>query len=179
MCFHRQLRLTRERERCTGATSPIPLRRSAAQEWAHTGMEDFVGAGALARERQCCAGGSCVRTGLRAGGSGRLLQEVAHAALQRARHTLPKLFTSACLHHAARTPPPPQSHTSLPAPLEGDLPSFPARSTSACVALGLVHARGASSVEASGVHALRRRRTALSCRHRGRGRCGGPTRRGG
>jgi hypothetical protein len=69
-------------------------------------------------------------------------------------------------HHHRR------SHTSLPAPLEGDLPSFPARSTSACVAPGLVHARGASSVEASGVHALRRRRTALSCRHRGRGRCG-------
>jgi hypothetical protein len=50
--------------------------------------------------------------------------------LQRARHILAKLFTSVRLHRAAHTPPLPRSHTSLPAPLEGDLPAFPGCSTS-------------------------------------------------
>jgi hypothetical protein len=47
--------------------------------------------------------------------------------LQRTRHTPPKLPTLACLHHTTPTPLPLQSCTSLPAPLEGDIPTFPAR----------------------------------------------------
>jgi hypothetical protein len=89
-----------------------------------------VGAGVLVREHECYAGGGCVRTGLRTGGCGRLLREAARVALQRAKHTPPKLSTSARLHRVAQTPLPLWSHTSFPAPLEGDLPALPARSTS-------------------------------------------------
>jgi hypothetical protein len=165
----------RERERCTGAASPIPSRRSR-WERACARMEGSVGAGALARKRECCTGGGCVRTE-QGGSCGRR---------PHARHTPPKLSTTAHLHRGAWTPPPPRSHTSLLAPLEGDLPAFPMRSTSACAAPGHghlpgpIHTRGATPVEASGVHALHRRGTAGSCRRRrGRGRCGGPARRGG
>jgi hypothetical protein len=82
------------------------------------------------------------------------------AALQHARHTPSKLSTSTRLHRGAWTPPPPRSHTSLLAPLEGDLPAFPTRSTSACAAPGHghlpgpIHTRGAAPVEASGAHVL-------------------------
>jgi hypothetical protein len=60
------------------------------------------------------------------------------------RHTPPKLSTSAHLHRVAGTPPLPWSNTSLPAPLEGDLPAFPTRSTFARAAPGHGHLPGPS-----------------------------------
>jgi hypothetical protein len=145
-------------------------------------MEGSMGAGALAREHECYAGGGCVRIELRAGGGGRR-REAARVALQCARHTPPKLSTSARLHRAARAPPPPRSHTSLPAPREEDLPGALHLRDAASGhghLPGPVHTRGAAPVEASGVHALRHRGTARSHhRRRGRGRCGGPAWRGG
>jgi hypothetical protein len=138
-----------------------------------------VGVGALARERECCAGGGCVRTGLHAGGGACGLAareayptEALHLGAPAPRSGDP---TAAVEQHL-----PPCTARGRPSRLPGAL-YLCACGTGARTPPGPVHARGAAPVEASGIHALCRRGTACSHHHHrhGRGCCEGPAGRGG